>query len=70
MGYKKIKRHLIFDIQIYLTRKARYVTRGHLDDSTFSITYTRVDSRDSICIVLLIAALNNLETLASDIKND
>ena len=39
VGYTKITCHLIFDVETDLTRKARYVTGGHLTDSPSSLTY-------------------------------
>jgi hypothetical protein len=50
------------------TRKARYVAGGHLA-TTDSITYSSVVSKDSIRILLAVAALNGLNILSCDIIN-
>lgn len=71
VGYQRITGHLIFDIKPSegFRRKARYVAAGHKTDSPASITYSSVVSRDSVRIVLMIAALNGLEMSCCDIKN-
>ena len=69
VGYKEITCHLIFDLKMDMTRKARYVAGGHLTDVPTSMTYSSVVSRDSVRIGLLIAALNDLDILAGDIQN-
>ena len=57
-GYQLIRCHFIFDVKIDGTRKARYVAGGHMTEAPSSITYSSVVSRDSIRILLVIAALN------------
>jgi hypothetical protein len=72
VGYQRITGHLIFDIKPSegFRRKARYVAGGHQTDSPASITYSSVVARDSVRIILMIAALNGLDFLNScDIKN-
>ena len=69
VGYQKISCHLVFDIKIDGTRKARFVAGGHLTETPSTITYSSVVSRDSIRILLVIAALNGLELSACDIVN-
>jgi hypothetical protein len=71
VGYQRITGHLIFDIKPSegFRRKARYVAGGHKTSSPTSITYSSVVSRDSVRIVLLVAALNGLEMSSCDIKN-
>ena len=49
-GYKKITCHLIFDVKMDLTRKARYVAGGHLTDPPSFLTYASVVSRDTVRI--------------------
>ena len=56
---------MIFDIKLDFTRKARYVAGCH----TTSITYSSVVARDSVRLVLLHAALNDIDLLAADIDN-
>jgi len=69
IGYKQIPCHIIFDIKMDFSRKARFVAGGHKTDPPSTITYSSVVSRDSICIAFLIAALNNLDILSADIGN-
>ena len=53
-----------------LTRKARFVTGGHVTETPASITYSIVvRSRDSVRIAFLIAALNKLDVIACDVGN-
>jgi Reverse transcriptase (RNA-dependent DNA polymerase) len=70
-GYQEIKCNMIFDIKLgeNFRRKARYVAGGHVTDPPTSITYSSVVSRESVCIALLIVALNDLEILSADIQN-
>jgi hypothetical protein len=69
LGYKKITLHMVFDVKMDFTRKARLVAGGHLTDPPTSITYSSVMSRDSVRIMFLLAALNDLNVLAADIGN-
>ena len=45
IGNTEITCHLIFDVKIDLTRKARYVAGGHLTDPPSSMTYASVVGR-------------------------
>ena len=49
--------------------KARFVADGHLVKTPASITYSRVVSRDSIRILLLVEALNEPEIMGADVQN-
>jgi Reverse transcriptase (RNA-dependent DNA polymerase) len=69
IGYKEIDCHMIFDIKTDLTRKARLVAGGHQTDVPKESVYSSVDSRDSVRIAFLIAALNGLDVLARDVQN-
>jgi hypothetical protein len=69
IGYKWIKCHMIFDVKMDFTRKARYVAGGHMTDPPASITYSSVVSKDSVRIAFLLAALNDVNLLATDIGN-
>ena len=69
-GSTKIPYHIIFDVRFDLTRKARLVAGGHRHRDVPSYeTYSSVVSRDSVRIILTIAALNGLNVLAADIGN-
>jgi hypothetical protein len=52
-----------------LTCKAQLVAGGHLTDPPNLLTYSGVVSRKSICIGLLLAELNNMRVLMTDIGN-
>ena len=52
--------HLIFDLKLDMTRKAQYVASGHITDVITYMTYSSAVSCDTVCIELLMGALNNL----------
>jgi hypothetical protein len=60
---------MIFDIKCDFTRKARFITGGHWTDVSSQLTYSSVVTRDSVRIAFLIAALNELDILATDVGN-
>jgi hypothetical protein len=68
-GYKRIPGHIIWDVKMDFTRKARYVAGGHRTDPPKAITYSSVVSRESVRIALLLAGLNDLEIRLTDIGN-
>jgi hypothetical protein len=69
VGYKHIDCHMVFDVKLDLTRKARYVAGGHQTDPPKDMVYASVVSRDSVRIAFLLAALNDLEILSADVQN-
>jgi hypothetical protein len=69
IGFQEITCHVIFDVKMDFTRKARFVAGGHLTEAPGSITYSSVVSRDSIRLAFLIAGLNDLDVLAGDVTN-
>ena len=69
IGFQEIKCHMIFDVKIDFTRKARFVAGGHMTEAPASLTYSSVVSRDSVKIAFLIGALNELDVMACDIGN-
>jgi hypothetical protein len=68
-GYKKIECHMVYDVKIDLTRKARLVAGGHQTDVQKESVYSSVVSRDSVRIALTLASLNSLNVLAADFQN-
>lgn len=69
-GSKLIDYHIVFDVKMDLTRKARLVAGGHRNKQVPThLTFSSVASRDSVRIMLLIAALNDLKILSTDIGN-
>ena len=69
VGYKKITCHIIFDVEMDLTRKARYLVGGNLTNPPLFIIYVSMVSRDGVRLALLISKFNNLDILAGDIQN-
>jgi hypothetical protein len=69
IGFQEIKCHIIFDVKMDFTRKARFVAGGHMTQPASSITYSSVVSRDSVRIAFLLATLNGLHILVCDIGN-
>ena len=69
VGYKWIKCHLIFDVKMDFTCKARFIAGGHMTDPASTITYSSIISRDSIRIAFLLATLNDVDLLPTDIVN-
>ena len=70
-GYQEITGHLIFDIKLSenFRRKVRFVADGHETEAPASVTYSTVVSRDSVWLILTVAALHDLGVLGSDIQN-
>jgi hypothetical protein len=69
LGFQETKCHIVFDVKMDFTRKARFVAGGHMTQPASSITYSSVVSRESARIAFLFAALNGLDVLACDIGN-
>jgi hypothetical protein len=69
VGYQQINCHMIFDIKMDFTRKARFVAGGHTTEAPAYMTYSSVVSRESVRIAFTIAALNDLDILMADIGN-
>ena len=49
------------------SRKANFVSDGHLVETPASITYSTVVLRNSVRILLLAAALNDLNIMGADV---
>jgi hypothetical protein len=69
VGYQEIGCHLIFDVKMDFSRKARFVAGGHTTEAPSSLTYSSVVARDSIRLAFLIAALNDLDIMSCDLEN-
>ena len=69
IGYQEIGCHVVFDVKMDFSRKARFVAGGHTTEAPASVTYSSVVSRDSIRIGFLIAALNDLDIMSCDLEN-
>ena len=68
-GWSKQTGHLIWDLKMDFTRKARWVLDGHKMPSPIGSTYAGVVSRDSVRIAFTYAALDGLDVCAADIQN-
>ena len=71
VAYKEITSHLIFDVKLSdnFRREARFVADGHLVETPASITYSTVVLIDSFRILILAAALNDLDVMVTDVQN-
>lgn len=71
VGYKSITGHMVFDVKLgeNFRRKARLVADGHKTTAPSSLRYSTVVSRDSVRILLMIAARNDLDVQSADIQN-
>jgi hypothetical protein len=71
VGYIQITGHLVFDVKLgeNFRRKARFCADGHKTGAPASVTYSTVVSRDSVRILLTIAALNDLKVMGADVQN-
>ena len=68
-GYSKSSGHLVFDIKMDFTRKARWVKDGHLFPDPVDSSYAGVVSRESVRIAFTYAALNGLDVAAADVES-
>ena len=68
-GVQEIRCHVIFDVKMDFTRKARFVADGSRTETPVSVCYSSVVSRDSVRLALLVAALHDLDVFACDIGN-
>ena len=68
-GYKKSSGHIIWDLKMDFTRKARWVKDGHRTPDPETSKYAGVVSRESIRILLTHAALHGTPVMAADIRN-
>ena len=70
-GYQQIKCHMVFDVKMgeNVRRKARFAVGRHMSETPSTLTYSSIVSRDSVMIILLVAALNGLNIMACVIQN-
>ena len=68
-GWYKAMGHIIFDVKIDFTRKARWVKDGHKTPDLTTSSFAGVVSWESIRIVLTYAGLLWLPVIGGDIKN-
>ncbi len=68
-GWSKVTGHLVWDVKLDFTRKARWVLDGHKTPDPVGSRYAGVVSRESVRIAFTYAALNGLDVCAADIRN-
>jgi hypothetical protein len=66
-GWHKVSGHLILDVKMDFTRKARWVKDGHKTPDSATSSFAGVVARDSIRIALMHAALLGLPVLGANI---
>jgi hypothetical protein len=69
VGWSKVTGHMVFDVKMDFTCKARWVLDGHRTPDVGGSTYAGVVSRESVRIALTYAALNGLQVCAANIRN-
>jgi hypothetical protein len=61
---------MIFDVKMEdFHRNARFVAGGHTTDTSHTMTYASVVSRESVRVALNLVALNSLDVKMADIEN-
>ena len=68
-GWFKATGHIVWDVKMDFTRKARWVKDGHKTPDSTTSSFAGVVSRESIRISLTYAALLGLPVIGGDIKN-
>ena len=68
-GWHKVTGHIVFDVKMDFTRKARWVLDGHKTPDPIGSNFAGVVSRETVRIAFTYAALNNLNVFSADIRN-
>ena len=68
-AYEFVPCHLVFDVKMDGTFKARFVAAGCKTSDPEGSTYAGVVSRETVRLALLYASLNKLEVSSADILN-
>jgi hypothetical protein len=68
VGFQEIPCHVVFDIKMYFSCKARFVTGGHVTETPEVQIYASVVSHDSVGIALLIEALHDVSVVSADVQ--
>ena len=69
VGYTQQSGHVVFDVKMDLTRKARWVLDGHKTPDIDGSTFVGEMSREIARIALTYAALNGVPVSVADIQN-
>ena len=68
-GWFKATGHIVFDVKMDFTRKARWVKDGYKDPDLTTSSFAGVVSQESIRIILTYVGLLRLPVIGGDIKN-
>ena len=68
-GFEFVPCHMIFDVKMDGAAKARLVAAGCRKSDPEGSTYAGVVSRETVCLALVYASLNNLDIMSADILN-
>ena len=68
-GWSKVTVHLIFNVKMDFTRKARFFLDGHKTPYPIGFAYYGVVSRENIRIAFTYADLNGLDVFTEYIRN-
>ena len=68
-GFQEITCHVISDVKMDFTRKARFVANGSRTQTPSSVCYSSVVSRKTVRLAFLVAAFHDLGVFACDIGN-
>jgi hypothetical protein len=66
VGWSKVTGHLVWDVKMDFTGKARWVLDGHITPNPIGSTYAGVVLRESVQIAFTYAALNGLDVFATE----
>ena len=68
--HKFVQCHMIFDIKMEnFRRKVRLVAGDHMTTPPAAVTYASVILRETVCIALTLAAINDMEVQCGDVLN-
>ena len=69
IGYTKTSGHIVFDVRMDFTQKARYVKNGNLTPRTLDSNFAGVVLRECVQISFAYAAMNDFNVWACDVQN-
>jgi hypothetical protein len=70
VGLQEIGCHIVFNVKMDFTRKARFMAGSHTTSAPSSaMTYSSVVSRDSIRLAFLISALIDIDIMSCNLEN-
>ena len=69
VGWYKVSGHIVFDVKMDFTRKARWVKDRHNTLDSTTLSFAGVVSWEGVCVILTYAALLGLPVIGADILN-